>query len=447
MSNDAFWTGIRGFLIDAPTLGGLRDVRDGAIIVDGDGLIVERGNYEDLLRRPRSLPVRWLHSRWMLILPGLIDIHTHIPQYPAVARGSAELLPWLKEHIFPLEREFTGAKARGEVGAYFQEVARHGTTTVMAYTAIYEDSCDAAFRAAEKTGIRAILGKVMMDTGSYGQLAPEKIMSQSLAESERLCKKWHGANNGLLEYAFSPRFALSCTPELMEEAALMAKKHGAWIQTHLSENLGELEAVRELYPKALDYTDVYDRCGMLTPKTVFGHCIHLSERERDRLAEARSIAAHCPTANLFLASGIMPLDKMQNAGVPIGLGSDVAAGPELNMWQVMRCALESQKARSFYEKDTRLPSPASVFHLATQGAADAMGKGEIIGSLDIGKDADITVVDIAAMLPYRASGRSVDDLSAEDVLNLCIHRGGPHSVVETFVRGKSVWRTVQPELF
>jgi guanine deaminase len=370
-----------------------------------------------------------------------------VPQYPAVARGTSDLLPWLRQYIFPLEREFTGARGRREASAFMAELARHGTTTAMLYTAIFEDSCDAAFQAAAEKGLRVIMGKMMMDVGSYGQLQPSKILSVSLAESERLIKKWHGANDGLLEYAVSPRFAVSCTEKLMRSAAELAQRYGTYVQTHLSENQAEMEKVRHLFAHAADYTDVYAQYGLLGPKTVLGHCVHLNDRERGAIAASGAGIAHCPTANLFLRSGILPLDKARAAGIRVGLGSDVAAGSELNLWHVMRTCIESQVARSFYEPDVAVPSPADALHLATQGAADVLGKGRIIGSFDIGKEADLAVMDLGAMLPYRRSSKATNDLTAEDVVSLCIYRGGPDAVLETFVRGRSVYRAPEPELF
>ena len=446
MNPDAPLLGIRGFLIDAPEFGRLRSWSDGALIIEG-GLIAEVGDYATLFRKPRSQPVRWRHSPRSAVFPGLIDLHTHVPQYPAVARGGGELLPWLRQHIFPLEREFTGAKGRREAGAFFSELARHGTTTAMLYTAIYEDSCEAAFHAAAASGLRIIMGKMMMDVGSYGNLQPTKIASISLHESERLCKTWHGAAGGLIEYAFSPRFAVACSEKLMRAAADLAVKYGAYLQTHLAENLEETEKVRHQFPAARDYTDIYEKCGLLTPRTILGHCLHLSDRELGAIAAAGAAVAHCPTANLFLRSGILPLERVRAAGIRLGLGSDVAAGPELNMWQVMRSAIESQKARAFYVKEALVPSPAAALHLATQGAAEALGKGAVIGSFDIGKEADLTVMDYAALLPYRQSSKTINDLSGDDLAGLCIYRGGPHAVLETFVRGQSVFRAPEPELF
>src|SRR6266851_1953413 len=198
MQSDTSPFGLRGFLIDAPEFGALRSRPNGAVIID-NGRILEVGDYDDL-RRLRPNAVRWIDRRGSAIFPGLIDCHTHLPQYSVVARGESELLPWLRQHIFPVEREFTGPKARAEAPRFFHELVRNGTTTVMAYAAIFEDSCEIGFEAAKASGLRTILGTVMMDIASYGQFQPKKVRSVSLVESERLCRKWHGAEEGRLDY-------------------------------------------------------------------------------------------------------------------------------------------------------------------------------------------------------------------------------------------------------
>src|SRR5438876_9230886 len=383
-SNISF--GLRGFLIDAPEFGTLRARPNGAVLID-NGKILDIGDYDDL-RRLRPNSIQWIDRRGSAIFPGLIDCHTHLPQYSVVARGESELLPWLRQHVFPVEREFTGPKARAEAPQFFRELVRNGTTTVMAYAAIYEDSCDVGFEAAKQCGIRTILGKMMMDIGSYGQMQPKKVLSISLLESERLCRKWHRTEDGRLEYAFSPRFAVTCSEKLMRSAAEMAARFDAYLQTHLAENREEIEKVRHLYMAAQDYTHVYEKCGLLTPKTVLGHCVHLNPREIAAIAVAQATVAHCPSSNLFLGSGLMKLDQLMKAGIAVGLGSDVAAGPELNMWQVMRAAIEVQKARTAYEPNLRALRPSEAFYLGTQGGACALGKANIIGTFDVGKEAD-----------------------------------------------------------
>ncbi len=435
------WLGLRGHLLDAPTFGQLRSWRDGALLVDeATGRIVEVGDYALLKRRHRPQRVRWTGGQNFAVIPGLIDVHAHLPQYPAVARGDGELLPWLRQYIFPLERDFSRPRAQTQAPLFFHDLARHGTTSAMLYSAIYEDSTDAAFEAAAASGLRITLGKMMMDVGSYGPLQPRKILSVSLLESETLCRKWHGANHGLIRYAFSPRFAVSCSDRLMRGAAELAKQFGTPIQTHLSENLGEIEKVKYQFAWSRDYTDVYEKCGLLGPRTVLGHCVHLNAREIEALVASDSRVAHCPTSNLYLASGIMPLDRLRAAGLKIGLGSDVAAGPELNLWTVMRSAVESQRARSFYEKEVRPLKVAEAFHLATQGGAEVIGHGREIGTLEVGKEADLTVLDLDRLVPYGGvAGARPQELAPHDVVALMVYRGGPHATAATYVRGRRVY--------
>lgn len=438
--------GIRGFLIDTPEQGKLRGIRDGAVMI-GDGKILAAGSYDALKGRDEFASANWRYSSEVVILPGLIDIHAHLPQYPAVARHESGLLPWLEKHIFPLEREFNAAAARKSAPGFYESLARHGTTCAMLYAAIYEESCDEAFQIAEATGMRIILGKVMMDDSTYGNLPKDKVLATSLAQSERLCRKWHGRGEGLLSYAFSPRFAVSCSHEMMTEAASLAKKFDAYIQTHLSENHDEIACVRQRFPENTSYTDVYDSCHLLGDRTVLGHCIHLSDAEIEQLVSSKSIIAHCPTSNFFLRSGIMPLDRLQDAGLRIGLGSDVAGGPELNMWQVMRSTIEAQQARSFYETDVRVPTPADALYLATLGGAMGLGLDNAIGTLDVAKDADLIVINPSACLPTASNSRNrLADFSAQDLLSLLVYRGGPHAVVETLVRGRSVYCAPNPRL-
>src|SRR3989440_6596812 len=424
MQSDHSPFGLRGFLIDAPEFGALRGRPNGAVIIDR-GKISKIGDYDDL-RRLHPNSIRWLDRRPAAIFPGLIDWHTELPEYSVVGRGERELLPWLRQHVFPIEREFPGPKARAETPLFFQELVRNGTTTVVAYAAIYEDSCDIAFEAARQCGIRAIIGKMMMDLGSYGQIQPKKVLSISLLESERLCRKWHRAEEGRLEYAFSPRFAVTCSEKLMRGAAELAARLEAYLQTHLAENREELEKVHHLYMSARDYTHVYEKCGMLTAHTMLGHCIHLNPREIAAIAAAQSSVAHCPSSNLFLGSGLMKLDQLLKAGINVGLGSDVAAGPELNMWQVMRAAIEVQKARSAYEPNLRPLRPSEALYLATHGGARALGKTSVIGTLDPGKEADLIVVDLPSLLPY-TNQNGLTKLTSEDVVALCIYRGGPEA--------------------
>ncbi len=436
--------GLRGFLIDTPTPGTVRGVRDGALLIE-DGKILDAGEYERIKNLPEAKGLIWHHGEASVILPGLIDLHTHLPQYPAVGRIESSIPSWLERRIFPLERNFNAAAARRHAPAFFEALAKNGTTTAVIYAAIYEESCHECFAAAEKSGMRTILGNILMDRGSYGTTAPKKILSASIEESKRLISKWHGKAHGRLEYAVSPRSAVFCSDEMLKAAATLARDHGTYLQTHLSDNRDEIARIRGLLPQFGSALEIYFQCGIPGPKTILGHCIHQSDEELKKLGDSGSIAAHCPTSDLYLRSGIMPLDRWQKTGLPIGLGSNVAAGPELSLWRVMRCALESQVARSFYEP-CEIPSPGQLFSLATLGAAKALGKESEIGTLDPGKSADLVVMDLATVSPAGRSRNPIADLSSEEILSTLIHRGGPHATASTYVCGVPTWIAPPPQL-
>lgn len=422
---------LRGAILDAPEAGRPRFLPAAEIEVDD-----ARGTISQItpLDSPADPPST-------LLIPGLIDLHAHLPQYPVVARRESSLLPWLERHVFPAERKFTTAERdpdslTQEIDFFFADLPRHGITTAALYSAIWEDTTRLAFESAARRGQRAIIGKMMMDEGSYGETQPVRARHLSLEETRRLAADWHGANDGLLEYAVSPRFAVTCSMDLMRDAAAIAAEFDCYIQTHLSENRAEIETVRQRFPATRDYTDVYQQAGLLGPKTILGHCIHLSDREIDAIAETGSRIAHCPTSNFFLNSGLCPLDRLLAAGIPVGLASDVAGGPELDPFQVMRSAIETQKARAFHDPATPELTPAHAFHLATAGAAAALGKQDLIGRLDPGLDADLVELDPAALLPHHARFNDLSTLDADAILSLLVHRGGPHAVRRTLVRGR-----------
>ena len=434
-----------GYVLDAPEWNVLRGFPAGAIAVE-NGKILTVGTEADLRTQLPHWPATAWHrapsaQRW-LILPGLIDVHAHLPQYPVVSRVETELLPWLKRHIFPTEQAFTAHRPhlREELDAFFAELAAHGTTTAMLYGTVWADSTHLAFAAAERSGLRILLGKVMMDIDSYGHGSswpPARTRQVSLAETADLISTWHGRDHGRLEYVVSPRFAVTCSHELMASAAALAITHGCAIQTHLSENLAEIDYVRTLFPAAASYTDVYRRAGLLGPRSVFGHCVHLAPEELDLLAASQSTVAHCPTSNLFLNSGLCPLDALRRHGLRIGPGSDVAGGPELNLWQVMRSAIETQKARRFQDPTVTELTPAQALYLATTGGAEVTGQAAVTGTLTPGFEADLTLFDLNAVLPLQGRFTTPDPDPAA-LAAIMIYRGGPHALRAAWVRGRQV---------
>ena len=408
-------------------------LEDATLSVDADGRLEAIGPWrvadDD---RPAIADLR----PWV-VMPVLVDLHAHLPQLPNAGVGAGlHLLDWLDRYIFPLERDFDEATASRVAPAAFRAFARAGTTTVVAYGAIWEPSLDACFRAAEEHGIRAVIGKVMMDRLSYDTAREQhEILELSLRQSVDLCARWHGRDNGRLSYAFTPRFAVSCSAAMLAASAAAAQETGAYWQTHLSEDRGELREVARLFPEASDYTDVYDQAGGLRPRSILAHAIHLSDREVARLAESGAAIAHCPASNLFLASGAMPLARYREAGIVIGMGSDVAAGPEVSLFSVMRAGAFTQTALHAMQlaPHPAMP-PLEWLRMATLGGATALGMQEQIGSVEVGKEADLIVVDPDVTLPLADATTGAD--GAEEVLSRLIYRPHPDMVRGAFVRGR-----------
>ena len=306
------------------------------------------------------------------------------------------------------------------------------------YGAVYAASLDATFRAAEAHGIRAIVGKVMMDRITYDSTVdPTTILDRTLRETADLIARWHGADGDRLRYAVTPRFAVSCTADLLRESAALARSTGAYWQTHVSEDRGEIEEVARLFPEALDYVDVYDRAGGLGPRSVLAHAVHLSDRELARLVETDTRVAHCPASNLFLASGVMPLGRYIEAGLGVGLGSDVAGGPDLSMFTAMRVGAYAKNALAVAGRgggDAWPMGPLDWLRLGTLGGAQALGLGDRIGSLEAGKEADLIVVDPSFVAPLPDSAAS--DADPADLMSRLIFRAHPDMVRGAWVRGR-----------
>jgi len=424
---------LRARLLTTLAGGGLRYEPDARIVVDERGRLTTVAPWSGGTDAGASLDLR----PWV-VMPGLIDLHAHLPQLPNAGVGAGlDLLTWLERYIFPLERNFDVPTAELIAPAAFRAFARAGTTTVVAYGALWADSLDACFRAAEAHGIRAVVGKVMMDRLSYDtDRDPTEVLDLSLRQSIELCQTWHGRDDGRLMYAFTPRFAVSCSAEMLRASAAAAHEAGAYWQTHLSEDRGEIAEVKRLFPDAADYTDVYDRAGGLSPRAILAHAIHLSDREVGRLAESGAVIAHCPSSNLFLASGAMPLARYLAGGIRVGLGSDVAAGPDAPLFSVMRAGAYTQNAlRAAGLTDAPPLSPADWLRLGTLGGAEALGLEDRIGSVEEGKEADLILVDPSVTLPLEGIGAH-DDERSDEMLSRLIFRAHPAMVRGAWVRGR-----------
>ena len=424
---------LRARLLTPRSAGGTLHEPDALVAVDAVGRLTVVGSSSG---HP-ELAAAAVDLRPWVVMPGLVDLHAHLPQLPNAGVGfGMDLLTWLREYIFPLERQFDDAAAAEALApAAFRAFASVGTTTGLFYGAVFAPSLDAAFRAAEAHGIRAIIGKVMMDRVTYDEsIDPSTILERSLRESADLCARWHMADAGRLRYAFTPRFAVSCSADMLRESAALARSTGAYWQTHVAEDRGEIAEVLRLFPEASDYVDVYDRAGGLGERTVLAHAIHLSGRELARLVETGTRVAHCPASNLFLASGVMPLSRYLAAGLVVGLGSDVAAGPDPSIFGAMRVGAYTQNAlRIVRETGDRVLGPLEWLRIGTLEGARALGLDDLIGSVEAGKEADLIVVDPSLTAPMPGIG---DDADPEALMSRLIFRAHPSMVRGAWVRGR-----------
>ncbi|HEX2193871.1 MAG TPA: amidohydrolase family protein [Candidatus Limnocylindria bacterium] len=422
---------LRARLLTPLDAGGTLHLPDARVEVDGAGRLTAVAAWTDA-----PAPGEVVDVRPWVAMPGMVDLHVHLPQIPNAGLGAGmELLDWLQRYIFPLERAFDRDAAKRQLPLALRALAAAGTTTICAYAALWPDSADACFAAAEAHGIRAVIGKVMMDRITYDpEIAPADILATSLAQSAQLCERWHGNDDGRLAYAFTPRFAISCSAELLAESARLAAHYGAYWQTHLAEDAAECREVLRLFPGARDYVDVYERAGGLGPRAILAHAIHLSDSEVSRLAASGSAVAHCPASNLFLASGLMRLSRYVGAGMAVGLGSDVAAGPELSMFSVMRAGAITQRVLALGgDKHSPPLVPLDWLRLGSLDGARALGLGDRIGSLEAGKEADVIVVDPAVTAPLPGDA---DPTEPDELMSRLIFRPHPRMVRGAWVRGR-----------
>jgi len=404
--------------------------QDGAVVWDSTGHFTFVGTWED---RPRLDSITWQDQRGQLLLPGFIDVHAHLPQFPVVARAGYELLPWLNRFVFPTEKAFSVARARSHAPRFFDHLKYNGITTSVLFSSIHEDTTHECFIHAEASGLRIVLGQMMMDRLTYSDLTPKECLTAAIDGSERLCDHWHGAAQGRLRYAFSPRFAVACSMELMKMAATLAARTGAFIQTHLAENREELRIVAGLFPHARDYTDIYEQAGLLGQRTLMGHAIYLNDRERQVLAATATKVAHCPSSNLFLRSGVMDWQALDYAGVQWALGNDVAGGPELSPWEVMKAALYAHASRVMDQEHPAVPSLNRLFHAATAGGATVLGDAALRGKLALGQAADCVLWDTDLVLPY---DECLLEHAPDEILSALIFRGTHAKVAEMWVQGE-----------
>ena len=324
-----------------------------------------------------------------IVMPGLIQAHIHTCQ--TLARGRAddmELLDWLRTVVWPYEGALDAAALAASARLAMAELLLGGTTAILDMGTVHHT--DEIFAAAERCGLRATIGKAMMDADDP-TIPPglRETTAASLAESDRLADRWHGAAGDRLRYAYAPRFVLSCTDELLREVGVRAAQRGLGIHTHASENQGEIAAVEARF--GTRNLVALDRLGLLGPRTGVAHCVHLDDDEVALLARTGTHVLHCPSSNLKLASGIASIPELIARGIAVALGADGApCNNNLDGFLELRLAALLHKPRC---GPRTLPAPAAL-RLATRGGAAALGQADHLGALTVGRKGDVIVVDV-----------------------------------------------------
>jgi len=388
-------------------------VRDGAIVRIGDDA-----------RDSLGVPFRVIDAAGCVVMPGLVQAHVHLVQ--TLFRGLADdvpLLAWLRTFIWPLEaaHDESSLLISAELGA--AELLLGGTTTILDMGTVHGH--DAVFDALARSGLRAVSGKAMMDSGTDVPKGLRETTRHSLRESERLSKAWSGAADGRLGYAYCPRFILSCSEELLRQCADQALAEGALVHTHAAEQEEERRLVRDLLGD--DDIALLARFGIAGERAVLAHGVQLRPDEMKTLAAAHTRVVHCPSSNLKLGSGIAAVHALREAGVLVGLGADGApCNNNLDGWAEMRLAALLAKVRS---GTTTLPA-RDVLRMATIDGARVMGLHSRVGSLEVGKRADLVVVDTGG----------VHAAPAADVASTLVYATKATDVRHVLVDGRPVVR-------
>ncbi|MFT8735981.1 MAG: guanine deaminase [Zymomonas mobilis] len=423
--------GFRGEIVsltDDPSFYGDKAIshqKDGIIVVE-NGLVIARDSTEIITEKFPDLTIADYSG--YLIMPGFVDSHIHYSQVDCIAAGGETLLGWLEKKVFPTEEKFSD-KAYSEATADFflKECLRSGTTSALVFATSYPQSVEALYNAALKADMRVIAGKVLMD------LAPKSLADHThggLRESEALIQQWQG--HGRLGYAVTPRFALTSSSEQLVGAGKILNEYpDILMQTHLAETEAECAAVKERFPTSRDYLEVYDNFGLLTKRSVFAHCLYLSNSGFERLAKAGAGIAFCPTSNLFLGSGLFDFAKANQHRITIGLGSDVGAGTSFSLLATMSEAYKVCRLQN-YNLD-----PFHALYLATLAGARLLGIDRYVGSLEVGQEADFILVDPAAT-PLLA--RRTKDAPLSEKLFAIEIMGDDRAIAATYIKGKQAFR-------
>lgn len=398
---------------------------DDAIVVTKNGLIdkvIPTKQFSDF----ELSDIKIQDKRPALMLPGFIDAHVHSPQLPMIASHGEQLLDWLKKYTFPSELKCQEIEySKNQSQTFINSLLEHGTTTAFIFTTSYKHNTEDIFDTALVKDMRIIAGKVLMD-----RHAPQDLLDgkRGIIESRELISKYH--NNSRLGYAVTPRFSPTSTPEQLKQAGnLLEEFPDLWMQTHLSENISEINWAKSLFPSAKDYLNTYEMYGLHSDRSIYAHSLHLSDSEKQRLADSGSTIAFCPSSNLFLGSGLLDLQSLKTFNINYALASDVGAGTSLSMLETMGDAYKVAQLQNYSL------SPFELYYSSTLGAAKALKLDQFIGNLCPGKEADFILLD--SRLDPKIHSRMNKNQTIEEEMFIYTIMGNDRIISETFIAGKN----------
>jgi len=420
--------------------------KESPFVISSNGVIgVEKGqivfiDVEDNLDKLKekysfSSDSIYILGRGEFLMPGLVDTHIHAPQYPNAGLAlNLGLLDWLERYTFPMESKFQDPSfARSCYKKVVQRTLHNGTTTASYFATIHKNATEILGDICDLYGQRALIGKVCMDCHSPSTYI--ETTQESLKSTEEFVVNMLKKKSNLVKPVITPRFALTCSEELLKGLSDISKKYNVFIQTHLCESEPEIARALELFPSCSKYTEVYEKTGIASNKSIMAHCVHMTDEEIQVLVKNSTSVAHCPTSNMCLLSGLCPIRRMMDAGVKVGLGTDVSGGYSASILEAMRHAILTSKCIKMQDPSYEALTYKDVFYLATLGGAEALGMEDCIGNFQVGKSFDALHIDLAS------TGSPMHLFPGEglnDMVQKFIMLGDDRNICQVFVDGRKV---------
>ncbi|MGG2467534.1 amidohydrolase family protein [Paraclostridium bifermentans] len=405
-------------------------IKDKFEIIENGFIIVKNGKILDLYK---NLPSEYQNFEVIdfsnnLIIPGMNDLHCHAPQFRNLGMAmDKELIPWLDNYTFPEEGKFKSIEYSDKVYKNFiKEVWRHGTTRIAVFATVHKESSIRLMDLFKQSGLGALVGKVNMNINCTDDLLEDT--EKSISDTEYILENYYNADQ-LVNPIITPRFIPSCNSELLKSLGDLAIKYNVPTQSHLSENLGEIDWVKQLQPESEFYGDAYNRFNLFgQTKTLMAHCVYSCDKELELMKENNVFAVHCPNSNLNLGSGIMPVRKFLDNDINIALGSDISGGHDLSIFKVMVNAIQCSKLLWVNSnKQVDFLTLSEAFYMATKGGGSFFGK---VGSFEKNYDFDALVLDDSNLNP--------ESYSLIERLERFIYIGDDRNIIHRYVRGEEI---------